>query len=36
MKEKEFKFKTLLLFLALVTIFIAFVAYILDSFILVY
>ena len=34
--EKEFKFKTLLLFLALITIFIAIAAYVLDKYILVY
>ena len=36
MKEKEFKFKTLLSFLALITIFIAIAAYDLDKYILVY
>tara|TARA_Y100000768_G_scaffold82362_1_gene58681 strand:- start:715 stop:825 length:111 start_codon:yes stop_codon:yes gene_type:complete len=36
MKEKEFKFKTLLFFLALITILIAIAAYVLDRFILVY
>ncbi|GIR87172.1 MAG: hypothetical protein CM15mP86_06310 [Gammaproteobacteria bacterium] len=36
MKEKSLKFKTLLLFLALVTIFIAIAAYVLDKYILVY
>jgi|TARA_Y100000996_G_scaffold410021_1_gene391667 hypothetical protein len=36
MKEKEFKFKTLLFFLAMVTIFIALAAFVLDRYILVY
>ena len=36
MKEKEFKFTRLLLFLALITILIAIASYILDKFVLVY
>tara|TARA_X000001036_G_scaffold151319_1_gene143817 strand:+ start:24 stop:134 length:111 start_codon:yes stop_codon:yes gene_type:complete len=36
MKEKEFKFGRLLLFLASVTIFIAIASYVLDKFFLVY
>jgi len=36
MKEKEFKFGRLLVFLAAVTVVLAIISYILDQFILVY